>query len=393
MNIDGIKRALQKLARKEPLMSDEAEELLKNDYAVKYLDGTYSTTEKGDDVIKGYKVVEKVEQKVEVVDAEEFLKQKIPEPEYQVRGLMLERGITILAGYQSTFKTHTAVYLALCLANGSKLFDRFECKKCNVLYVNEEMDKSMIQKLIYAISNGCNLKTAGLKLMSFQGLKIDNREDNAKYINIIKSYDIKLVIFDTFRECFSAAENSADEITKVLTDYIRPIIENTGCSFLIIMHKGKANAGSEGRQAADLIRGSSMFRNYVDGILLVDRQRKTERVMISHEKMRGSREQDDINIIWNFEGNSIRPAALNEDELEKVLIDDCKKDLIEFAKSEGLQEINTGSGTKIYKKFIESKKYSNGTFYKALKELGLEGKIRQVKRGSYEVVDKNLKEF
>ena len=210
---------------------------------------------------------------------------------------------------------------------------------------------------------------------------------------IIEKNNIKLIIFDTFRECFISAENSADEIIKVLHDYLRPIIEKTSCSFLIILHKGKATIGSENRQAVDLIRGSSVFRNYVDSIILLDRVRKTERVELTHEKIRTTREQDKMNIIWNFGNNSIEPKVMSQEELDRVLIDDCKKDLLEFAKKEDLEELKTGANTSIHKKFIESKKYSQGTFYSALRELKAEGKVKLIKRGSYEIIDRRLYDF
>lgn len=329
-----------------------------------------------------------------VYDAESFIKLDIPKPDFQVEGLMLDKGITILGGYQSTFKTHFSVYLALCMVNGAKLFDKYDCKKSNVLYVNEELHAGAMQDLLKALSEGCGLKAnKGLKIMNFGNLKIDRDSDNKKYEEIIKKNNIKLVIFDTFRECFVSAENSADEITKVLVDFIRPIIEETGCSFLIVMHKGKAGGNSEARQSADLIRGSSMFRNYVDSIILLDRVRKTERVELSHEKVRTTKEQDNLNIIWNFNDGVIIPKILSEEELDRVLIDDCKKEIMLFVKKEDLEELKTGANTSIHKKFIESKKFSNGTFYSALKELQEEGKIRKVKRGSYDVVDRRLNEY
>jgi len=334
----------------------------------------------------------KIERKV--YDAKEFIELKIPEPKFQVQGLMLEKGITILAGYQSTFKTHTAVHIALCLAAGSKVFNKFECKKSKVLYVNEEMYAGSFQKLLKEMSKGCKLEiNQDLFVMNFNNWKIDRPEDNAKFLKVIEKKKIELVIFDTFRECFVSTENSADEITKVLVDYVRPIIEKTGCSFLIILHKGKATIGSENRQAVDLIRGSSMFRNYVDSIILMDRTRLTTRVELTHEKIRTTKEQDKFTIIWDFGNGSIRPNVLSEEEIERVLIDDCKKELIEFTKKEDLEELKTGSNTTIHKRFIESKKYSQGTFYSALKELIEEGKIKKIKKGSYDVIDRRLNDF
>jgi len=386
------KKALIKIERKEPLSVEEETELIKNSFIEKDIDGTYNILLKGSDLLNGYKEIKT--KNTELYDAESFMKLKIPEPDFQVKGLMLDKGITILGGYQSTFKTHFASYLALCLINGLKLFGKFDCKKSKVLYVNEEMYAGSFQKLLRELAKGSNLEiTKDLMIMNFRNLKIDKVGDNEEYLKIIEKNEIKLVIFDTFRECFVSAENSADEIIKVLHDFLRSIIEKTGCSFLIILHKGKATIGSENRQAVDLIRGSSVFRNYVDSIILLDRIRKTERVELMHEKIRTAKEQDKLSIIWNFGNDSIEPKVLTEDEIERVLIDDCKKELIEFTKKEDLEELKTGTNTTIHKKFIDSKKYSQGTFYSALKELKEEGKIRQIKRGSYEVIDKRLNEF
>lgn len=329
-----------------------------------------------------------------VYNAEEFVNLEIPKPDFQVEGLMLDKGITILGGYQSTFKTHFSVYLALCLTNGARLFDKLDCKKSNVLYVNEELHAGAMQDLIKALSKGCNLEiNKRLKIMNFSNWKIDNEEHNKRYLEVIEEHDIKFVIFDTFRECFMSAENSADEITNVLVNFVRPIIEKTGCSFLIIMHKGKAGANSQIRQSADLIRGSSMFRNYVDSIILLDRIRKTERVDLTHEKVRTAKELDNLSILWEFNNGTIKPKVMTEKELEKVLIDDCKKAVMEFVKKEDLQELETGKDSKIKKKLVDSKKFSNGTFYDSLTELQEEGKIMKIKRGHYEIIDRRLDDY
>lgn len=325
-------------------------------------------------------------------NGEEFMKLDIPEPDFQVDGYVIEKGITILGGYQSTFKTHFSVYLALCLTNGIPLFNRFDCKKGNVWYINEELNESSFQKLLERLSSGCGLNIGkNLFISSFQALKIDTEEDNKKYMDFIKKNKIELVIFDTFRECFVSKENSADEINQVLHDFIRPIIEETGCGMLIIMHKGKAT--SEARQPADLLRGSSVFRNYVDSIILLDRVRKSERVELVHEKIRGTKEQNPLNIVWQFGNDSIKPSVMTEEEMEKILIDDCKKELLEYLNKSDEEEFETGSKSKIKERFVDSKKYSNGTFYSALRELKEEGRIRQVKRGLYRYKEARLDEF
>jgi hypothetical protein len=336
----------------------------------------------------------KKKKEVETYDGKQFLKLELPEPVFQIEGIILDRSITILAGYQSTFKTHLCSYLGLCVINGAKLFDKLACRKDKVLYINEELHPGAFQKLLKQLSKGTGLDvTNDITVMNFQNLKIDSDEDNKKYLKLITDKKIKLVIFDTFRECFNAAENSADEIMRVLANYVRPIIEKTGCSFLIIMHKGKAGVGTDSRQPVDLIRGSSVFRNYVDSIILIERVRKTERVELSHEKIRTAKELDNFSIVWKFGNGSIEPKMMSEEDIEKLLIDDCKKELIDFLKKSYLIQFKTGEKTPIHKKFIESKKYSRGSFYSGLKELIEDGKLRQIKRGLYEVVGGGLNDF
>ncbi len=335
-----------------------------------------------EDILKNEGIEIKEEDAFKVYNGEDFMRLDIPEPDFQIQGYVIEKAITILGGYQSVFKTHTAVYIALCVSNGVKLFGRFDCKKGNVWYVNEELHAGSFQKLLERLSSGNNLEIGkNFYVSSFQSLKIDTQEDNKKYMDFIKEKKINLVIFDTFRECFVSQENSADEINLVLHQFIRPIIEATGCGFLIIMHKGKATA--DNRQAADLLRGSSVFRNYVDSIILIDRVRKSERVELIHEKIRGTKEQNPLNVTWQFGDNSIRPLVMTEEELERALIDDCKKEIVIYLDKEEEEEFETKAKSKIREKFVDSKKYSSATFYRSLKELREEGKIRQIKRGIY----------
>ena len=337
-------------------------------------------------------------QGIGIFSADKFVEIEIPVPEFLVGGMILNKSLTIIGGNQSSFKTHFATYLALCASNGKPLFDKFECKETNVLYINEELYSGEFQRLLIRLSNGTGLKIPeNLIVMNFLNWKIDNEEDNKKLIELIKKHNIQLAIFDTFRECFNAAENSADEITMVLHEYCRPIINETGCSLLIIMHKGKISAGTEGRQPVDMIRGSSVFRNYADSIILLERERKQERVNFKHEKIRGARELEDFNITWVFDDSkkngNISAKVLSEEELEKLLVDECVNAISEFLKKEGVEQFETGEKTKIFKKLVESKKFSNGTFYQALKELQVQGEIRRLQRGKYEVVGRGLNEF
>ncbi len=175
----------------------------------------------------------------------------------------------------------------------------------------------------------------------------------------------------------------------MLADYVRPIIESTNCSFLIIMHKGKAGVGTESRQPADLIRGSSVFRNYVDSILLVDRIRKTGRIEVTHEKIRATKELEKFQVNWEFDNDSILARFMSEEEVESLLIDDCKHEMMAYFKKEDIEKFES---VPLFEKKLK-KNYSRGTFYSAMDELIKEGKIRRIKRGKYEVVGRRLNDI
>jgi RecA-family ATPase len=324
---------------------------------------------------------EEVEKAFEYFTAKEFIKLKIPEPKWQVEGLFTEKSFNILGGYQSTYKTLLGIHIALCMSVGKLVFGKFECKQTKVLYINEELEEGEFQKRMRMIAEGSGIEVnENLILLHFQNLKIDEEGGNKKLMKFIKESEIKFIILDTIREVTNTPENSADEVNKLFTQYIRPIMQRNRCSFLAIQHKGKAGVGTESRQEIDKLRGSSQFRNYTDSALLVDREGKSTRLKISQEKCRVARELDPFYVILNWGKEDITIKVLTEEEVEKSRVDECENLIIKYLDENSVYIFGSMG---LLEKVIENK-FTNWVFYEAMKNLKKSGLIHFVRRGVYQ---------
>jgi hypothetical protein len=317
----------------------------------------------------------------EFVDLDTFSNTKYPTPTYQITPFSLERSITLLAGYQSTFKTALAIYMGLCQGYGIKLFGKYDVIQGNVWYINQELDRSLFQDLWNRMIKKMGLKQSKVvKVSNFINININDKEHQNKIFKKIKENNLKLIILDSFDAMFIAREDSADEMKRIFNEFLKKKINaEMGCSVLIVDHEGKATG--DDRQRVDRIRGSSVKRNKADSIVMADRDKKTTRITLTQEKMRGRPEYKPITINWNWGEDTLIPVLMSEEEVEDTLTNDCTNDLLDYVKKFG-----SFHSTTLKDKWRS--KYAHMTFYRAIEKLAKEGKLerRKGKKAIYGLV-------
>lgn len=159
-----------------------------------------------------------------------------------VQDYISEKSLTLLAGKRAAYKSWLALLIAVCVAMGLPLFGKFATTPTQVLYVDEENGLATIKGRLRRICDGLDIKLGSIErlmIVSHEGIKVQREEVREWLRNLLKEKGRCIVIIDALRRVLSCEENDATEMNEVFTEIFRPIIEETGCSFVLLHHLRK----------------------------------------------------------------------------------------------------------------------------------------------------------
>ncbi|MFH8092559.1 MAG: AAA family ATPase [Candidatus Aenigmatarchaeota archaeon] len=285
-----------------------------------------------------------------------------------------------------TFKSFISIYLGICVASGKPFLSKYPTKKTNVLYVDEENGPNGIKTKFNLICNGLGLNPNEFRVgfTIFNGFRFENESHLESLKKIIKENNIGLVIFDTFRRTIGCREDSADDVNRVFVERIRPLLKELDVTLVFLHHLRKGLQGKMPYDWLDELRGSSELVNYSDTVMILNRIKNTQRVILKHGKSRSSLENPDLSISLNFSGDKVE--FICEGETVELL------DKTQQAANEILNFLETRDKTEIKRNEINEeflKKYSKPAIDRGLQVLVEVGKLERVKRGVYRLKKTN----
>jgi len=181
-----------------------------------------------------------------------------PDPEpFLVKDIIKKQSLNIIHGATGSGKSLFVLKMIDDISMGVDFLGKFPTIKTKILLLDLEMTKD--DCIIRAI-NVCNSKNDSLILCE-QSWKITNTDQVNWLTRIITSYDIGLVVFDTFSKIHNADENNNSEITKVMTSLME-ICNNYKVTMLLLHHvnKNKDVSGlSRGRGATAIADNVGMY--------------------------------------------------------------------------------------------------------------------------------------
>lgn len=135
---------------------------------------------------------------IKLISAEELQKKEIIPLKWIVKDLLPE-GLTILAGSPKHGKSLFAMNVAIAVATGRQLMNKFETSQGKILYLPFEDGERRFQKRINDISKGYSLDNAPKDLLIPENCYFP--ELNAASLGLIERFidhkDIQLVVIDT----------------------------------------------------------------------------------------------------------------------------------------------------------------------------------------------------
>ena len=179
--------------------------------------------------------------------------------DYLVQALDICPGApTLLAAYGFSGKTMVTQSMALSIASGSLLWDKFPCKQGRVLHIDYEQGERLSRDRYQRLARGMQLTPADLgdrlSLVSMPQHYMDMEGSEAFMLKACEGFNLAIV--DSFRACSPTVDENDSEARLVL-DKLTRVSEKTGCCFIVIHHARKpARDGSKGGGAMMDVRGS-----------------------------------------------------------------------------------------------------------------------------------------
>ena len=133
----------------------------------------------------------------------DLMAKKFKDTTWVVEKLVPLEGITAISGSPATYKTWVILDLALKVASGDILFDKFVTVQSNVLLIDEENGERLLQKRIKKIGGKFELPIYFLSLKGF----ILSKKIVADIIKLAKEKNIKLIILDSLVRIHETDEN------------------------------------------------------------------------------------------------------------------------------------------------------------------------------------------
>lgn len=218
----------------------------------------------------------------------ESMAQLLTEPEppldWMIEGLWTDKSRGFIAGHPGVGKTWIALDMLLAVTTGGLCMNKFKPSyKAACLLVEEEASRRNLQRRIHGLARARGLKDVDLTNLfhiTRQFPKVPR--DTKELISIIKTNNIKFVVFDSLRRMHSANENSSNEMQAVLDAFALIGVE-CQCSVLLIHHLAKSGVENSGKSIFERMRGSSDFWAWRDCVIGVEGEEDAEMATCSFQ--------------------------------------------------------------------------------------------------------------
>lgn len=232
------------------------------------------------------------EPRLNLITAVELTSRRLIPQRWAVENILPVGGLAVVGAEPAGLKSWLGLHLARSVAEGRDFLGRFGTEQGPVIYVDEEMGESELQRRLSALSAAQPGQDHDLHLASLQGVNLSKAVwiDNLR--SEIERLEAKVVVFDTFVAVQGGDENSAQEV-RALFNRLNPIRRDLGCAFVFLHHNRKQGGGGLLQ-----LRGSGDIGAVIDSVLTLTRDQKKDGdgFILAQPKNRTERKMQPLNI-------------------------------------------------------------------------------------------------
>lgn len=210
----------------------------------------------------------------EPIELQDFLKWTPPKLIPVISdGLMYAGSRVIVYGRYKSMKSMVATRCAISISRGEDWLG-FHTTKSSVMYLQLEVPDPMLHKRISKMM--LNLNGSGqqnLHLWNEASLRLDTHDGYAKLAKMLDKYHPQVLIIDPIYKVVDMGGSGGDITSHIqrFVDWIDELVVEYQLSLMLVHHRKKGEREEEYGNADDML-GSSIFLNWADSIIRVERQ-------------------------------------------------------------------------------------------------------------------------
>lgn len=192
-------------------------------------------------------------------------------PPILIDGILRKASTMVIGGEPKVGKTMILLNLLCALASDGYWLGR-KVSRAKVLYINMEVDEYILyERLSHILDKYENVDDSLMYFMHLRGCEL-GFEDLFRYIenNILQIGGVDVVIVDPIYKLFAGDENSAKEVSK-LVSMIDRFFVNNGITFIFAHHLNKSSSDKVFVPLINRLSGSGVFTRYPEAIMNVSR--------------------------------------------------------------------------------------------------------------------------
>ena len=243
-----------------------------------------------------------------IVDAAEFLAEKLTPPPELVYGILHQGSKMVLGGGSKTFKTWSLTDLALAVALGEPWLS-FKTTKGRVLFLNFEIPPVFFQQRIKAVTSekGITLSPGQFDIWNLRGHSAGYDVIIPRIIERVEGSGYLLIVLDPVYKLYGETdENKAGEVARLL-NALEWLTVDTRAAVAFGAHYSKGNQAA--KESIDRISGSGVFARDPDTILNFTRH-ETNDAFTVEATLRNFKPVPPFVVRWQF------PLMRRADELD-----------------------------------------------------------------------------
>ena len=249
-----------------------------------------------------------------IEDSTEFLEAELPLPTEIVKGV-LHRGLKLeIGGSSKTYKTWSAIDLAVSIATGAPWLD-FDSIAGRVLYINLEIPAPFFQRRLKKVCNRKKVKLShgALDVWNLRGYAVNLPTLIAVLAERIVSGQYVLIIIDPIYKVYSGKEESSVGEMAVMLGQLEVLTRQLECAIAWTAHFSKGNQAA--KQSIDRISGHGVLNRDPDSIITFTRHEE-DKAFTVEMTLRNVAEIADFVVRFD-DGLMIRDAALDPAALKQ----------------------------------------------------------------------------
>lgn len=204
-----------------------------------------------------------------------------PPEGYIVENMLYPQEIGMRYGKSGGYKSLFMLYLAVCIASGRKVFNKFKVKQCPVAILSAENHKRSDKKRIQSIIRGLGIRKKNIPLYILpreQCGDLLNGQFKQKICDFIKEKDIKILFLDSINPLTpDIDDNTQREVERVFKEFLRVVVDIYGCAVEFLHHTDKQERN---------FLGSIKWKGETDSVFRIEREDLETTFKIFHEKHR-----------------------------------------------------------------------------------------------------------